>query len=181
MKRKRLICSLIIMMLLLTAGTVFLTGCGGNTDTDSAAAEDTAAAGDASSNESQTQDEAEIDISALGGPGGVDVDLTKLSSTMVFAVVNDMMVRRNDYLGKKIRMIGLMSSFQDENTGKTYYTCLISDAAACCAQGIEFSTTDEYDVADYPPKGSIITVVGTYDTYEENGYNYCILQDAILE
>ncbi len=187
MKRKSIICTLIIMMLMFTAVTIFFTGCGGNNDTGGTAAEDTASDGtqtqdDASSGDwKDVQDEPEIDISALGGPGGVDVDLTKLSSTMVYAVVNDMMVRPNEYLGKKVRMSGAMSTYHDDDTGNTYYACIIKDATACCAQGIEFSTTEEYDVADYPPDGNDLTVVGRYDLYEENGYQYCILQDSILE
>lgn len=193
MRRNSIICTLIIMMLMFTAVTIFLTGCGGDASTDSTAAEDISAAEDASSNEAQSQgdassgdwkdvqDEPEIDISALGGPGGVDVDLTKLSSTMVYAVVNDMMVRPNDYIGKKVRMNGAMSTYHDEETGNTYYACIIKDATACCAQGIEFSTTDEFDESDYPPDGSDLTVVGDYDLYEENGYQYCILYDAVLE
>lgn len=193
MKKRSMICTLIIMILLLTAGIFILTGCGDSTGEDNAAAEDTTVVEDTASDETQTQDETssgdwkdvqgepEIDISALGGPGGVDVDLTKLSSTMVYAVVNDMMMRPNEYLGKMVRMHGAMSTYHDEKTGNTYYACIIKDATACCAQGIEFATTDEYDVSDYPPDGEELTVVGNYDLYEENGYQYCILHDAILE
>lgn len=40
---------------------------------------------------------------------------------------------------------------------------------------------DEYREEDYPAEGEYITVVGTYDRYEEGGYHYVILQDAAFE
>lgn len=52
---------------------------------------------------------------------------------------------------------------------------------ACCSQGIEFQTTDEFDPSQYPEEGEPVTVLGTYDLYEENGVQYCVLKDAVLE
>ncbi len=121
-----------------------------------------------------------VDISALGG-NGADVDISKLSSTMVYSVVYDMVTRPNEYIGKKIRMSGTISSYHDEETGVTYYACLIADATACCSQGIEFQTTDEFDPSQYPAEGEPVTVLGTYDLYEENGVQYCVLKEAVLE
>ncbi len=121
-----------------------------------------------------------VDISALGG-NGADVDVSKLSSTMVYSVVYDMTTRPKEYIGKKVRISGSMATYHDEETDMTYYACLIADATACCSQGIEFQTTDEFDPADYPAEGEPVTVMGTYDTYEENGYQYCVLKEAVLE
>lgn len=121
-----------------------------------------------------------VDISALGG-NGADVDISKLSSTMVYSVVYDMMVRPNEYIGKKIRISGNMSTYHDEESGETYYACLISDATACCSQGIEFVTTDEFKPEDYPKDGEPVTVLGTYDLFEDDGNQYCVLKDAVLE
>ena len=33
---------------------------------------------------------------------------------------------------------------------------------------------------DYPEDNEIIYVTGTFDTYTENGYTYCILREASL-
>ncbi len=183
--KNNIISKLLIMLLMMIAGTVMLTGCGGSTE--NSASEDTVVeesqdAGDSSSGDwNDINEQPEIDISTLGGPGGVDVDLSRLSSTMVYAVVNDMLMNPNSYIGKTVRMNGAMSTYHDEESGSTYYACIIRDATACCAQGIEFSTTDEYSVEDYPADGEDLTVVGKYDLYEENGYQYCILKDAVLE
>lgn len=111
-----------------------------------------------------------------------DVDLTKLSSTMVYSEVYNMMTNPGDYLGKKIRMTGSFSVYTDGSTGKNYFACLIADATACCSQGIEFQLSDgRIYPDDYPEMGEIITVSGTFDVYTENGYQYCQLIGAVLE
>ncbi|MCR5082765.1 MAG: hypothetical protein K6B15_04745 [Parasporobacterium sp.] len=108
---------------------------------------------------------------------GVDVDLTVMSSTMVYSEVLNMMTTPEDYIGKVIKMEGIYSTFHDDATGKSYYACIIQDATACCAQGIEFILSD----SNYPEdNGQILSVVGTFDTYEENGVKYCTLRDANL-
>ncbi len=66
-------------------------------------------------------------------------------------------------------------------TGKHYYACIIMDATACCAKGIEFILTDDYKYPeDYPSEGDDITVEGIFDTYEELDGMYCTLKDAAL-
>nr|MCR5716412.1 hypothetical protein [Lachnospiraceae bacterium] len=86
------------------------------------------------------------------------------------------------YVGKTIRMSGLMSIFLDEATEKYYYACIIQDATACCAQGIEFEPTKDFVYPDdFPKDGEIVTVVGTFDTYVEGEYTYCTLRNARME
>ena len=111
----------------------------------------------------------------------VDVDLTQMSSTMVYSEVFNMVNEPDDYLGKMIKMEGTFALYHDENTGKDYYACIIQDATACCAQGIEFVLTEEYACpADYPQEGGFITVTGVFDTYQEGSYTYCTLREARL-
>ena len=112
----------------------------------------------------------------------MDVDLTTLSSTMVYAEVYNMLVSPNDYIGKIIRMKGLFAYYEDPQTGNLYFACIIADATACCSQGIEFTLADAYTYPDdYPELGSEITVVGEFETYTENGYSYCRLANASLD
>lgn len=71
--------------------------------------------------------------------------------------------------------------FYDKPTGNYYFACIIQDATACCAQGIEFVLTDDYIYPDdYPEADTEICVVGVFDTYEEKGYTYCTLREASL-
>lgn len=107
----------------------------------------------------------------------IDVDLTALSSTMVYSEVYNMLAEPERYIGKTVRMGGGYSAFMDQNTGAIYRVCMIADATACCAQGMEFILTDE----NYPAMESDITVVGTFQTYMENGNQYCHLVNAVLE
>ena len=111
----------------------------------------------------------------------VDVDLTDLPATMVYSEVYNMMVSPDQYIGKTIKMDGMFTALYDETTGNTYFACIIQDATACCAQGIEFVLTDEYKYPeDYPEEGGNVCVVGVFDTYMEGENKYCTLRNAKL-
>jgi len=106
-----------------------------------------------------------------------DVDLTQLSSTMVYSEVYNMMADPGSYIGKTIRMTGSYSAFLDQNTNVVYNVCMISDATACCAQGMEFVLREGLV---YPELESDITVTGVFETYDEYGTTYCHLVNAEL-
>ncbi len=107
------------------------------------------------------------------------VDLTALSSTMVYTEVYNMMTSPDNYIGKTVKMSGSYAVYHDESTDKYYHACIISDATACCSQGIEFELTDDYTYPDdYPEEGGQVCVVGTFDTYQEGDYTYCTLREA---
>ena len=109
----------------------------------------------------------------------IDVDLTALSSTMVYAEVYNMMSTPEKYLGKCVKMSGAFSVYHDEKTDCNYFACIISDATACCSQGLEFVLNGNPAYPeDYPALNTIITVTGIFNTYEENGYRYCQLINA---
>ena len=121
----------------------------------------------------------EPEADTLSGTNADFVDLTALSGTMVYSEVYNMMYAPEDYIGKSVKMSGLYSVYHDESTGRYYHACIISDATACCSQGIEFEPTDDYIYPDdYPEEGGQICVVGTFDTYQEGEYRYCTLRDA---
>ncbi len=117
-----------------------------------------------------------------------DLDLTTASSTIVFSEVQNMMYAPDKFLGKKVRMGGKFTVYQAVDTDgepipdKHYFACVIADAAACCAQGLEFVLAGDYVYPDdYPEPGEYIVVSGTFDIYEENGYTYSTLVDAVFE
>ena len=125
--------------------------------------------------------EPDTDPIPAGSADGVDVDLTALSSTMVYSEVFNMMASPEQYIGKTVKMDGLFAYYHDEATGNDYYACIIQDATACCAQGIEFVLTDNYVYPDdYPEVDEEICVIGVFDTYREGDYIYCTLRDAEL-
>lgn len=159
---KKLLCALLIALTLVpfaACGTKDNNGAGGAADTPSA---------------SQSQ-----------STGGIDVDLTALSSTMVYSEVYSMMSFPDDYIGKTVKMQGQFTIYQatDENGAfipdKMFFACMIADATACCAQGLEFALAGEPVYPDdYPELGAEITVVGTFEWYEEDGCRYYRLGNA---
>ena len=120
--------------------------------------------------------------SAPGEKKAVDVDLSVLSGTVVYAEVFNMTSEPTPYLGKTVRMRGNFSVYTNEMTGQTYFACIIPDATACCSQGIEFILADNRKYPEeYPTIGEEITVSGVFGTYLEDGYVYCRLTDAKME
>ncbi|MBQ7433531.1 MAG: hypothetical protein IJV50_08780 [Lachnospiraceae bacterium] len=110
-----------------------------------------------------------------------DVDLTQMSNTMVYAEVYNMMMTPEDYVGKTINMDGVFSTYYDQNEDQYYHACVIQDATACCAQGIEFVLKGNPQFPEgYPEQGDLITVSGIFELYEEDGFTYCRLTEAEL-
>ncbi len=132
--------------------------------------------------DTQTQDaKLSTDGAVKTTPDAVDVDLTALSSTMVYSEVYNMMSAPESYIGKTVKMSGNFAFYHDEASGKYYFACVIKDATACCSQGIEFILPESYSYPeDYPSPGDDITVIGTFDTYQEGEETYCTLRNATL-
>ena len=112
---------------------------------------------------------------------GIDVDLTVLSSVMVYSQVFDMLTQPEAYIGKTVKMTGIYVCTDQDISDEFYQSCIIQDATACCSQGIEFVLTDDYVFPDdYPEYEDTVTVIGTFDIYKEGGYLYCTLRNARL-
>jgi len=115
------------------------------------------------------------------GSDGVDLDLTRLSSTMVYSEVYNMRYTPEDYYGKVVRIRGLFSAYPHPETGEYYYNCVIPDATACCSQGLQFFPSDDLTYPeDFPENGVTVTVVGTFREDEANVY-MCSIADAVME
>ena len=119
------------------------------------------------------------------GTSAVDIDLTALSGIMVYSEVNSMISFPDNYIGKTVKMQGQFTIYQstDENGAfipdKMFFACMIADATACCAQGLEFALAGEPVYPDdYPELGAEITVAGTFEWYEEDGCRYYRLGSA---
>ncbi len=136
---------------------------------------------------SEPLDENEITESDSGdevtseGSDDIDVDLTAISGILVYSEVYNMMASPANYMGKKIKMEGIYAIYFDDTYSTRYDACIVQDATACCATGIEFELSDELKYPDdYPEEGEIITVEGIFDTYDEGSYTYCTLRNASL-
>ena len=130
---------------------------------------------------SSAADTGSVSTAAAPRPLTVDLDLSKLSGTVVYSQVYNMMTGPEPYLGKVIRMAGYYSAYEDTERGVVYHACVIPDATACCAQGIEFVRAGEHVWPDeYPEEGAGIIVTGRLGSYDEDGYTYLHLVDAEL-
>lgn len=114
--------------------------------------------------------------------GNIDVDLTKLSSTMVYSEVYNMLYIPENYIGKTVKMRGMFVVYTNMDESQYYPAVIIADATACCAQGLEFILKGNPTYPEgYPEMETEITVVGTFETYLEDGNTYCRLQNAQIE
>lgn len=111
----------------------------------------------------------------------IDTDLSLLSNTMVTSELFNMITKPEDYNGKTVKISGQFSAI--EKTTKDYsFAVIIAGADACCSQGVEFVMKEDLKYPDdYPLLGAGITVVGTFETYEKDGYIYGRIVDAVIE
>ena len=108
-----------------------------------------------------------------GSASKVDIDLTRMSSTMVFSEVSNILLNPEDYVDKTIKMEGEMAVYPNQDRSGYYYTVIVADATACCAQGLEFVLENgSLNREDYPEPGTQISVVGKGETYDEDGVEY---------
>lgn len=116
---------------------------------------------------------------------GVDYDLTKMSSDLVYASIYQLMMEPEDFEGKVFRIQGNYYSSYFDNTDKYYHYCIIKDALACCTQGLEFIWEDGTHIYpdEYPGEGDIVEITGTFELYKEEGdeRSYCRLGNASLK
>lgn len=107
---------------------------------------------------------------APASAAAAEIDLTKMSSTMVYSYVYNMISAPDDFIGQRFRIRGNYDEEYWDQTKLTYHYIVIADAAACCAQGLEFVLTDTG--AAYPQVGEEFEISGTFGTYTENGNLY---------
>ena len=112
----------------------------------------------------------------------VDLDLTRMSSTMVYSMVYQMVTEPKKFIGKRIKMKGAFSSYYDEESKRRFFGCVIKDALACCSQGLAFETFKPRKYPkDFPSEGSSITIIGRFDyEKEEDGIGFPIIRNAIF-
>ena len=112
----------------------------------------------------------------------IDIDLTRMSSTMVYSMVYKMVTTPKDFEGKRIKMKGVFSSYYDDESKRRFFGCVIKDALACCSQGLAFELAKPRKFpSEYPDEGTPITIIGTFEfEKEEDGIGFPIIKNAKL-
>lgn len=104
-----------------------------------------------------------------------DIDLSFGSETIAYATISNILESPEEYMGQKVKMLGTYKQFYSETYDTTYYVCMVTDATACCQQGMEFKLKDE---SSFPLDGQQIILEGIVDVYPEGEYWYAYLKDA---
>ena len=108
--------------------------------------------------------------------GGIDIDLSQMSSMMAYAELSNILYDADDYVGKIIRMTGTAVSYYDEQTDTQYYAVMILDTTACCSSGFDLLLAEGQA---FPENGQEITVTGELEMYEVyEGIQFLRLKDA---
>ena len=156
---------------------LFLAGCGsaGKADNEKTVAE-SKIANESNINENSTEAESE----SVKKDGDVDYDLTVMGADMVYATVYQMMIDLKSYIGKSFKIRGNYYSSYSNDKDVYYHFCMIKDAAACCAQGLEILWADEKmnRHENCPEEDTLVTVEGVFETYEEGPNTYGRIKDA---
>ncbi|MDR0221261.1 MAG: hypothetical protein LBI54_07660 [Lachnospiraceae bacterium] len=176
----------VVKFLFVGAALVFVAGCTSQDAAQQSSSTTSGAAAQADSSAAE-QPSSSVYIPPIKHPTEkvpVDVDLTEMSSTMVYAEVYNITNNPANYIGKTIRMSGpYQSSYYDE-TGLYYHYVVVEDAAACCAQGLEFIWNGEHAFPeDYPQLQAKIEVTGVFGSYDELGitYYYLAVDDIVVQ
>ncbi|MBR6003781.1 MAG: hypothetical protein IK068_03560 [Lachnospiraceae bacterium] len=116
------------------------------------------------------------------------IDLTVLSSVLVYTEVYNMVYYPENYEGKIIKAKGPFDVYVASEEEKAlygtdcYFYVVVQDATACCQQGLEFVLKEDPGFPDgYPSVGTEVTVCGRYETYQEGDTTYAHLVDATWE
>jgi len=161
---------------------LFLVGCGsaGKADNEKTVAE-SKIANESNTNENSTNENStEAESESVKKDGEVDYDLTVMGADMVYATVYQMMIDPKSYIGKSFKIRGNYYSSYSKDKDVYYHFCMIKDAAACCAQGLELLWADEKmnRHENCPEEDALVTVEGVFETYEEGPNTYGRIKDA---
>ena len=123
-----------------------------------------------------------IETTTTPAPSKVNLDLTKMSATMIYSTIFDMLIMPEDYVDKNIKLSGWFETYTDPQTGEMYYAVVVPDATACCQQGLEFVWKGNHTYPDdFPKPGQDITVTGIYKMIENDGVTYTYLEANSVE
>lgn len=112
-----------------------------------------------------------------------DIDLTKMSVTMIYSQIFNMLIMPEEYVDKTIKVKGAFEIYPNEQGEIDFFTLTVMDATACCKEGIDFIWAGNHTYPDeYPQIGQEITITGTYKSFEnEDGVTRNYLLVSALE
>ena len=107
-----------------------------------------------------------------GGSSGddIDVNLSVLSATMLFAEIINIMNSPEDYLGQVIKIHGEYFNFYHEEDNEYIHFVQIFDEMGCCEQGFQFRVNENFGSPEELFEiGEGIEIIGIFQSYEGEG------------
>ena len=107
-------------------------------------------------------------------------DFTRMSGTMVYAVLNDIYENPNDNIGTTIRARGRYQTFYDASVGLDFHYLELVGGVGCCGSMLEFRL--DGDSNNYPGVGTMIEIVGTFSRRDDAGRSsfYWAAEDFVV-
>jgi hypothetical protein len=107
----------------------------------------------------------------------IDIDFTRLSSTMQNAQLQIVLDNMQDYIGQTMKIRGIYDHTFWEVTGKHYHDMVI-DCPTGCLKRIElFIGADN----EFPEVGEAIEAVGVFGFYREDGIDFNFPYFTVIE
>jgi hypothetical protein len=102
----------------------------------------------------------------------IDIDFTRLSSTMQNAQLQIVMQNAHDYIGQTMKIRGVYDPYFIEHL-EEYLQFIMIDCPTGCPKYLEFIWSgDRVYPDDYPELGTMIELVGVFNIYKLNGFDY---------
>lgn len=105
-------------------------------------------------------------------------DMLEIGDSYFIQATNDVYINLSEYVGKTIKMQGLIHSYEDNN-GDTCYAVVRKTPGCCGADGLA-GLDIRYD-GEYPKKDTWVTVIGVIDTDNVFGNKVPAIQVTSLE
>ena len=90
----------------------------------------------------------------------IDIDFTKYNYNMASAMIFEIFMDQEKYLGKRIKIRGKF--YADEDEHGQFFAVLLYDATACCQTGFSFEDNNRRYPEDYPAQLEDIEITGIY-------------------
>ena len=102
----------------------------------------------------------------------IDIDFTKYNYNMASAMIFEMFMNQEAYLGKRIKIRGKFYTDKDEHG--QFFAVLLYDATACCQTGFSFEDSSRHYPEDYPELLEDIEIVGVFSKkfYGDTEFTY---------
>ncbi|HHU03176.1 MAG TPA: hypothetical protein GXZ91_08635 [Christensenellaceae bacterium] len=114
------------------------------------------------------------DVPPFYEPLTIQHDLSRLSSTMAYAQLYDMLCNPEQYVGSAVKLKGPYMPYQSED-GEIMHFILVFDMQGCCELSLEMLPTRGANI-EYPEMNTEIEVEGLFDICNDNGLRFVALR-----